>query len=271
MNLSALQPFAESVADLQRRQLLPTTLSSAELRQLEGALRRQALFSAQTVLTDYLQEIQDSVTSIVNPISIQRPDRVTPENPAGNVTVGLDPATARLQLKQKLAELGYTPAAGAAGSITDLSSDRRIDLVVKTNTELAQGAGRFIQSNAPGALNAFPAQELVRFDQKEKPRDWPQRWRIAAQVAGDVDAARILDSTGRMVALLSSDIWQELGDGAGGYDDTLGNPYPPFAFNSGMWVEAVSREEAVALGLMQEADVAEPAALDLSSIFSTAA
>jgi hypothetical protein len=255
-SLTNLTPFESAIQALARRGVLPTNLSSAELAQLGAAFHRQNFTSARTLLTDLLAAYKEKVASILNPQTELRDGRP--------VTTGLDPATARFEIKQLQGSDG-------SGGLTDLGSDQRINLVLKTNTELAQGAGRFIQSNAPGAVDAFPAQELVRYDQKEKPRDWPQRWRIAAQVAGDVDAARVLDSSGRMVALLSSEIWQQLGEGAGGYDDTLGNPYPPFAFNSGMWVEAVSRAEAVALGLMQEDDVAEPAALDLNSIFSTSA
>lgn len=46
-----------------------------------------------------------------------------------------------------------------------------------------------------------------------------------------------------MVALKSSPIWAAIGDGAGGYQDTLGNAYPPFAFGSGLgWLEADAAE-----------------------------
>ncbi len=56
--------------------------------------------------------------------------------------------------------------------------------------------------------------------------------------------------SGRMVARKDSPIWQALGDGAGGFDDTLGTPYPPFAFGSGMGVEDVDRDTAMSLGLI---------------------
>ena len=52
-----------------------------------------------------------------------------------------------------------------------------------------------------------------------------------------------------MMALKSSPIWQAIGDGAGGYSDTLGNAYPPFAFGSGLgWLEA-SADESTEAGL----------------------
>ena len=52
-----------------------------------------------------------------------------------------------------------------------------------------------------------------------------------------------------MAALKASPIWRELGNGAGGYRDTLGNPYPPFAFGSGLDWTPVGREEALAMDL----------------------
>ncbi|MGN0886658.1 MAG: hypothetical protein ACI4RT_06635 [Candidatus Spyradenecus sp.] len=55
----------------------------------------------------------------------------------------------------------------------------------------------------------------------------------------------------RMVALKSSPIWEALGNGAGGFRDTLGNPYPPFAYGSSYEWSELSRAEAQALGLLK--------------------
>lgn len=53
-----------------------------------------------------------------------------------------------------------------------------------------------------------------------------------------------------MIALKDSPIWAALGDGAGDYTDTLDNPFPPFAFNSGMDWRDVPRAECEELGLI---------------------
>ena len=66
------------------------------------------------------------------------------------------------------------------------------------------------------------------------------------------------EADGRMVALVNHPIWPALGDGAGGYDDSLGNPWAPFAFNSGRGTEAVPRDECVELGIMGADDVVTP-------------
>ena len=91
------------------------------------------------------------------------------------------------------------------------------------------------------------------------PRDWPTRWQAAALECGDMDALAVFAKTGRMAALKASPIWQSLSDGAGGYRDTLGNPWPPFAFNSGMGVEEIDLDEAREMALLRPKETAIPA------------
>ena len=59
-----------------------------------------------------------------------------------------------------------------------------------------------------------------------------------------------------MIALKSSPIWAALGAGAGGFRDTLGNPYPPFAYGSGLDWDDVERERCEELGLIGPGEVA---------------
>ncbi len=260
--LSILDPFYEAMKSLAQRQLLPTSLGSDELQQLGGAFHRQNFTSAKTAAADLLDRYKEGIGSILNPTTEQRADRITPENPSGNVTTGLDPATVRAQVKKMLGSDGK-------GGITDLGSDARINLVIKTNVELSQGAGFAVQSNDPAVLEAFPCWELYRLEARKVERNWPQRWRIAAAVAGDVDAARVLEETGRMVARKDSPIWDALGNAE---DDSLGNPYPPFAFNSGMWTRNVSFAEAEALGLVDlNTKVESSLPDDLAELFKEAA
>lgn len=266
MELTSPMSFLEAVKSLAARGTMPTNLGSGELRLLDAAVRRQSLFSARTLMSDYLEEIRGAVQSIVEPATGVSQDRRTADNPEGFVTAGIDPATARLKLKEKLKELGYAPGEDEKGTIQDLSSDRRINLVVKTNVELAQGAGHFIQGQDADVLEAFPAQELVRFEQHTKERDWKQRWTEASQASGDYDAARVLSEQGRMVARKDSPVWDALGDSSL-FPDGLDNPFPPFAFNSGMWVQDVDFATAEKFGLVTMGNVPRPQSLDLGSLF----
>lgn len=257
MNFSPM-PFKEAIAYAQERGLLPTSLSSAELRSLEAEVRRRAVFSARTTNAAYLQELKDAITRAVSP-----------QVESGKLT---DLATIRAELQDKLLSLGYDSEAGGfpedldippaeRGSLKDLASTARLKLVTETQVRQAFGFGQYKQGLSGAAANSFPCWELVRIYPRRIERgfkpgpkgtivedpdnDWPARWSAAG---GD------FYDGGRMIAPKDSDVWQNLGDGMGGYDDTLGNPYPPFAFNSGMGVEEIDREEALRLGVIEEGD-----------------
>ena len=237
-----MSSFTDALARFAARGLVAADLSSSEWRDVPLALRERAFFSARIAHARRLQEIKDRVESLLNPQTVRRADRVTPQNPDGFVTEGLDPATARAEIKQIRQSIGYNPG-DKAGTIQDLSSDARINLQLKTNVESAQGYAGFLQGQSEGALEAFPAQELFRAEDRGEPRNWPTRWmQSGGQIFG-----------GRMIALKSDPVWQTIGDSTL-FPDALGNPYPPFAFNSGMWVRDVSREDAIALGLMAATD-----------------
>lgn len=260
--LDTENPFTEAIAHWLAKEKMPTDKSSQDLKELDAGTRRQALFSARTLDEHYLDDIRDKVESILHPTQETRPGQTQ------TVTVGLNKAYARQALKQSLKDGGYLPSEEDKGTIKDLSSDARLNLVINTNVQNAQGAGAFVKQNeSADEVDLFPALELYRLEEKEKPRDWETRWNLAAQECGDTDAAACLANSGRMVALKDSEIWQALGDGAGGFDDGLGNAYPPFAFNSGMWTDNVSRKDATELGLLDEGEPAQPAPFNFASLF----
>ena len=199
---------------------VPSPMKSVEWQQVDPAIRERALFSAQVTNAQFLQEFDDQVRSLAQ----------------GET----DFATARLRMKEYLNSISYTPTAADAGTITDLSSDKRLDLILKTNTEQAQGYGWFAQGQDPDLLDQWPCQELYRSESRQVPRDWLQRWRGAG--------GRLYG--GRMIARKDDPIWRNLGP--------FGTPYPPFDYNSGMDVQDIDREEAIALGVIQETDQVQP-------------
>lgn len=258
MTLSAPMPFAEALDRLERRRTLPTALSSREIRQrIEAGIRRASLFSARTLLPVYIEEIRSTVESILNP---RVGDRIG--EGGAPITEGMNLADARLQLGRLLQRLGYQPDPDKRGGIEDLSSDARLELVVRTNVEISQGYGQWLQGQDQDVLDSYPAQEFYRIAKGRTSRDWARRWRAAAGAVGDHDATRILEETGKMIARKDSPIWQALGDGAGlseeDASDALGNPYPPFAFNSQMWTRDVDRDRAVELGLVRSDERLQP-------------
>ena len=213
-----------TAADIQRiKDLLPTSLGSDELRSsIASDILRRSVFSARMESARHLARIRE-VCAQVSEGSINQ-------------------ATARARLLETLAQMGHSPLDG--GGLTNPASIRRLNLIVDTQRQMAASVSR-IQTQTPAVLERWPAWELTRLVGKAVPReDWPARWRNAGESIGWEGALK-----DRFIALKTSPIWQALGDGAGGFRDTLGNPYPPFAYSSGMAWVAVDRETCERLGL----------------------
>mgnify|MGYP000992523050 CR=1 FL=1 len=203
---------------------LPTSLDSAGIRaRIAADILRRSVFSARTAERAYLDAMQGVLRRV-----------------ASGALADQDAEDA---LRAWLDGSGYLPPEGAEGTITDLSSHRRIKLILNTNADMAAGAAQ-AQAQDTLTLDAYPAWELIRAGHTREPRDWPARWREAGRSVNWDRAAR-----DRFAARKDSPIWQAIGDGAGGFTDTLGNPFPPFAFNSRMTWAALPRAEAEALGI----------------------
>jgi len=205
-------PFAEAIDSREVRSILPTDFRTQLLQEIPLQLRERAFFSAGVTNAEFLGRADEAVSDLL--------------------TGTVDRATKRAELKKLLEELGYRPAPGEEDTLTDLSSDARLNLILDQNLQMAQGYGSWKQGQDPSILDLWPAQELVRVIDSANKRDWAARWRDAG---GEFYGPR-------MIALKNDPIWTRI--------SRFGTPYPPFDFNSGMDVEDVSREEAVALGLI---------------------
>ena len=225
-------------ADVEARGVLPVDLSTEQWQGITRDVKERAIFSAHVTDARFLQATKDTVARLVSPeFGAEGEPNVPGEY--------INPATARATLRDAMQGIGYEPTAeGAAEPMAQLS-DSRLDLIIKTNRDLAWGFAESVAGNTPDMLDAFPCWELVRAGPVAVPRDWPDRWESAG---GEF-------YQGRMIARKDDDVWQALGDGEGldAHDgrDAIGQPYPPFAFNSEMWVEDVSRAEAEELGVIE--------------------
>ena len=229
-----------TAADVIRiKELLPTSLGSEEIReQIAREILQRSIFSARMESARYLAKVRDVCSQIA----------------AGEI----NQADARLKLVTLLEQMGHSPQDG--GGITNPASIRRLNLVIDTQRQMAASVA-ILSEQTEASVAMWPAWELTRLETRAVPRpDWDRRW-AAAGLACNFEGA-LKD---RLIALKTSPIWQHLGNGAGGYRDTLGNPYPPFAFSSGMdWVE-VDRDKCIALGLIKEdEDIASPSVASLS-------
>ena len=226
--------------DIERvKDLLPTSLGSAEIRsQIAADILRRSVFSARMAPAPYLARIREVATAMA----------------AGEI----NRADARAQLLTVLEQMGHSPQDD--GGLRNPASIRRLNLILDTQTQMASSVAR-ISEQTDATLNLFPAWELTRLETRAVPRaDWMQRWAAAGNAVNWEGAVRR-----QMIALKGSPIWQALGEGAGGFADTLGNPYPPFAYSSGLdWLD-VDRETCEKLGLLRPGETATaPSANTLS-------
>ncbi|MBI5768759.1 MAG: hypothetical protein HZA93_13255 [Verrucomicrobia bacterium] len=218
-------PFRQAVTAAQARTLLPTNMRTAEFAQLvadgHAAVLERARFSAGVRSVQHLDVIDSGINDLVAGVT--------------------DLATQRLAVKNFLRGTGYMAPESERGTLTDLASDVRINLQLSVGVQQAQGYGWWKQGQQADILDAFPAQEFLRVEDRMVPRqDWPQRWN-AARSATVTDGATD-SSSGRMVALKNHPIWVAL--------SRFGTPYEPFDYNSGMGVEDVARKDAMNLGLL---------------------
>lgn len=250
MTFTDVIDFDEALDELAARGLLPTGLSSAEIANLDVQIRLSSVLSARTTSAAYCQAIKDAL---------------------GDYLSGTEnEATLRAGLQDRLEELGYDAEAGGfpgeqivppaeKGSLRDLGSDQRVDLVLNTN--LRQLSARAFQRSGQtdAALYSFPAWELLRIWPREVPRgkkrvqgqivddpghDWPSRWE---QLGGRFTA------DGRMIATKDDDIWNQIGSRVH-FDDAMDSDVEPFAWGSGYGRREVSREECIDQGVITESD-----------------
>lgn len=210
------------------RDLLPTHLGSQELREVSREIRRAAVFSARTTSAEYLQEVRAVVGAIAE----------------GE----LDKGEARVILRDLLDALGYTPESGFSddepgvippaveGTLQDLRSRQRLDLVLDTQVAQMRGAAQNERALDRSRMHAWPAFELVYAELPETPRNWIERWKRAGGTPTE---------DGRLMAMKRDRIWSRVGSSEF-FKDALDTTHPPFAYNSHRVLRETARATAIA-------------------------
>ena len=215
---------------LSNKQLYPTDLDTVGLGRLPLEIRERAFFMATVADAEILDVFQDVV---------------------GRVQSGeLSLAEGRWALREGLAELNYLPAPGEEGTIKDLRTMQRMNVVIETNAAMARNyAAEKVQAASP----AFPVKELVRMGRSQVPRDWVARW---ARAYGQLtDAEKRGASIDPPMAKVGHRIWYLI--------SRFNAPYAPFDFGSKMGTIARGRAAAKAAGIDLQASVAPlPATLN---------
>jgi hypothetical protein len=156
----------------------------------------------------------------------------------------------RRQLGEILISLKYEAPPDQSGRITDLKSNKRIELVIDTAMCLAFGYMQWKQRQVRSILDAFPVQEFYRAYPRKDSRNWPERWKAAG---GLFFPGKSFYPEGRMIALNDDPIWEAI--------SAFGLPFIPYDFLSGMDIRGVKRDEAVQLGLIDWKQQVKPTTL----------
>lgn len=193
---------------------LRNELSSEELGQIRKGILQRSVFSAKVTKAKFLDGIKDVTEKVLRK--------------------EINPLDAREALKEIATRGGYRAPKGLKGTIQDLTSNQRLDLIVRTNRDMARGFGRFV--DAQKSLDKFPWWELYRAEPRAEPRNWSLRW-------GAAGGGR---RGGKMVAQINDPIWSRI--------SAFSLPYPPFDYNSGMSIRRVSVESGAKLGMKKPKD-----------------
>lgn len=234
-----LQPISDAVAKLSSRTPVGSTLRSADWERVPVEIRERAQFSARVENARVMDRIQKGLTDIL-----------THTKDANGVVEDRSRFIAELA---KLAEAeGLRPTDPALiGTIQDITSERRAELILKTQTEQAYNYARHKRGSSGPLLRAAPAQELVRIRNSREKRRWVDVWRAngGKTFAGSPSIGGALqDGAGgvRCIALKGDPIWARI--------SRFGTPWPPFDFGSGVGVTNITRTEAIRLGLVAKGE-----------------
>jgi outer membrane biosynthesis protein TonB len=194
----------------ERKTSVPSSLTTAEWDRVRLQIRERSFFMACVTQAEILDVFRRATARVLS----------------GEIGEG----EARRMIREGLAKNGYAARPGEEGTIKDLSTLRRQDVVLRTNISMARNWAAYQKQWA--ARRAFPAKRMARLMQRREPRDWRARWMEAVRGLADASAEH-------MTALLDSPVWERL--------SRFGAPYAPYDFNSGMGDIAVRRAEAEAI------------------------
>ena len=230
-----LDAFFQSLANLSRRVLTPSSFNSAQWKAVAPAIRQVSFFSATVdkmrVLAAYKRMLTDWIEGATEEV----------QGPYGQATaykVGSQ-ADFVLQSRELLIKEGLaSPEDFKDERLSNIGSSERLKLVFNTNIQQAQQLATWQRKvSNPDYINQFPAARFIRTPGVTSPR--PRH--IAAE-----NEVRRWDDFEFWLFQNAADI--------GGFEV----PWGPWGFNSYMLQEPVKRKEAERLGLVKPGEIVKP-------------
>ena len=226
-----------------RRKATATHLSATDWGEVPLEVRERSFWSAKLAHAEHVSELKQAILESMAGSRKRITDLRRNADPRSTQTLLWTRDQIISEMRKAAIERGIMPT--GLREIESQASPARIRLIFDMATGQTYGRARYEAGNDPAVLSAFPAQRLVRMGPRRVPRDWETRWMEAGEAVGWEGALQH-----KAIALKTSPIWEQL--------SAFGLPYPPFDYNSGMGVIAVSRAEAEKLGLIEPEETPTP-------------
>jgi hypothetical protein len=230
-------PFSEAIQKIAGKTVVTSALDSFGWSRMPVALRERAFFSSRVESAVMLQSMQDYFADY---LAVNR-------MPNGGLV-----AQGRAEFVANMRELAIREGLGVVdpvtgrinpeireSDVTDIRSISRLQLVFDVITESSQEFGYFQQGQSPEILDVFPAQRFIRVRPVKSPRSY--------HAAHEGEIRRKDDLK----------FWLSM-------NPDFNVPWGPWGFGSGMGVDDVDRNEAIAEGVMKESDTVKPIAKDFN-------
>lgn len=232
------QAIPAITAEFKRKAVLALLRSAAEWMEIPLAIREEAFFSAKVYHAQHVADLKSAVLKSIKGARMRVADFILEQpiygDPDADFLITKDQIVGEMQARAIARGLVAT----GPGPMQDITSAPRIRLIVEMAQQTAFNRERFKTGSDPVTLDLYPAQELVRDQIRDEPRDWDARWAEAA----DAVKWEGVSMGDKKVARKDSPIWFAL--------SAFDRPFPPFDYNSGMGLSPIDRLEAIDLGLI---------------------
>lgn len=231
MQFVAPVPFAEALQKLGNRSVIGSQLTSEDWARVPVALRERAFFSSTIENVQFLQRSKDLIGDFLTGA------REEVAQPDGTKTTMLKTGN-RAKFVEQAREFALAQGMGPlvpedAGTVKDIRSEQRLNLIFDTQTHAAHAFGAWKQGQNPAVLDEFPAQRFIRERDVKEPRDFHHHHENEVHLKSNLA------------------FWR-------GLNQDFGVPWGPWGWGCGHDVEDVDRAEAERLGLLAPGDPVAP-------------
>lgn len=231
MEFTTPLPFSEALQKLLERGVMPSALSSAEWREVEVAIRERAFLSSRVESARLLQAMKDYLGDFMAGARMENGGLKAQGR--AEFVADMRALAIREGLGRVDEKTGKIDPVIRENDLRDIRSSRRLQLIFDTQTESAHEYGFWKQGQDPDILWVYPAQRFIRIRPVMIPRFYHQAEEGTIRRKDDLE------------------FWLDM-------NRDFNVPWGPWGFASGMGVEDVDREEAVAAGVLRADEVVRP-------------